>query len=128
MLSHLPKECQTLYDNRLVDPIYEKARKESAEFQSFQDQLLKLEVVTYDADDVGNDVIVVNYEKRRSIYGDKITCVGETKDIDCIILEGNISSYKPIESLCGSKNDAGEYYDCRAEERQMQLLRFEKGG
>lgn len=116
MLLYLPQECQKLYSDRLTDPIYEKAKKESVEFRNFQEQISKLEVITYDSNDGYNDTIKFDYEKRMSIYGDKITCL----DADCLI-----SSYKPVDTLCDDKSDAGAYYDCRAEERKEQILRFD---
>ncbi|KAL5273148.1 hypothetical protein ACFFRR_000104 [Megaselia abdita] len=145
MLEYLPEDCKTLYDNRLTDPNYLKSKQESLEFQKFDQEMLKLETITYDADDVFKDTISVDFEKRQIIYGDKKiannvyvldqsnqTCVEEYKDYiglpnvtDCTV-KINIIYFEGIESLCDNAITHGDYYDCRASERKTQLLRFDK--
>lgn len=140
----MPEECQKLYKNKFTDPNFQKARKESEEFQKFQNQISLFESITYDENDINDDIIAMNYTKRMGVYGyiksesllvlnkENTTCVEEFKDFigtpnnTYCTKEQIITFFMYIDSSCDSKTDAGEYYECRSEERLSQLLRFEE--
>lgn len=143
VLKHLSAQCVELYNNRLTDPIYEKSKKESSDFQKLTAKLLEHENISLDpGDDISKDKIEIDYEKRMNIYADKklvnllvlntenITCVDRFNnhvrlpdDTHCTI-KANITLYNSISLGCDNRTIVDEYFDCLTAEKEMQLLRF----